>query len=54
VKLTCHCGTVALDLRLADRLTALRRCNCSFCRRRGAIAASVDLAELRVVRGTII
>jgi len=42
---------VELELFLPEGLTNLRRCNCSMCRRKGAIMASVPLADLRVVKG---
>jgi len=48
---TCHCGKVELVLRLPDGLRDLRRCNCSICRRKGAILASVPLSGLSVVKG---
>lgn len=32
----CHCGTVQFHVRLTDRLNTARRCNCSYCRMRGA------------------
>jgi len=50
-RLSCHCGAVVLELDLPDGLVDLRRCNCSMCKRRGAIVASVPLAGLRVVQG---
>lgn len=50
-KLTCHCGTVELEATLTDGLSTAQRCDCSFCRRRGAIAASVPLDKLRIVKG---
>ena len=40
-KATCHCGAVEIELDLPDGLVEIRRCDCSMCRRRGAIAASV-------------
>jgi hypothetical protein len=49
---TCHCGTVVLELSLPDGIVSPRRCNCSICRRKGAIVASVPLSGLRVVRGS--
>ncbi len=49
---TCHCGAVVLELDLPDGIIDPRRCDCSFCRRRGAIAASVPLDGLHVVKGT--
>jgi hypothetical protein len=48
---TCHCGAVELELFLADGVVSPRRCDCSICRRKGAIVASVPLAGLRVVKG---
>jgi hypothetical protein len=50
-KSTCHCGAVELELHLPEGLVDLRRCNCSICRRKGAIMASVLLAGLRVAKG---
>ena len=47
----CHCGAVVLELQLPDGIVDPRRCNCSMCRRRGAIVGSVPLSGLRVVQG---
>jgi hypothetical protein len=47
----CHCGAVVLELDLPNGIVDPRRCDCSLCRRRGAIVASVALDGLRVVRG---
>lgn len=48
---TCHCGAVELELTLPNGLEDMRRCNCSMCSRRGTIAASVPLKNLKVVKG---
>jgi len=48
---TCHCGAVELELSLPDGIVNPRRCDCSMCRRKGAIVASVPLAGIRVVKG---
>lgn len=48
---SCHCGRVQLELRLPDGLIDPRRCDCSYCRRRGTLVASVALADLRILRG---
>ncbi len=48
---SCHCGAVRLELDLPDGIVDPRRCDCSICRRKGAIVASVPLAGLRVVSG---
>jgi hypothetical protein len=50
--LTCHCGAVELRLDMpAEDLTTARRCDCSFCRRRGAAAVSVPLEGLTITKG---
>lgn len=51
-KATCHCGAVVLELDLPDGIVDPRRCDCSICRRKGAVVASVPLAGLRVVEGS--
>jgi hypothetical protein len=48
----CHCGAVVLELALPNGVVDPRRCNCSMCRRRGAIVASVPLEGLKVVQGS--
>jgi len=47
----CHCGGVTFEVDLPNGLEELRRCNCSLCRRKGAIMASVRLQGLRVTAG---
>jgi hypothetical protein len=50
-KSTCHCGAVELEIKLPDGIVDARRCNCSICRRKGAIVGSVPLSGLTVVSG---
>jgi hypothetical protein len=50
-RLSCHCGAVVLELSLPDGIVDPRRCNCSLCRRKGAIVGSVPLNGIRVVQG---
>ncbi|WP_294608516.1 GFA family protein [uncultured Roseovarius sp.] len=50
-KATCHCGAVELRVTLSDDLNTARRCDCSFCRRRGAAAVSAPLADVEIVKG---
>jgi len=50
-KLTCHCGGVELALQLPNGIVDPRRCDCSICRRKGAIVASVGLTAIRIVKG---
>ncbi|MDX7710082.1 NUDIX hydrolase N-terminal domain-containing protein [Aeromonas caviae] len=42
---------VVLELTLPDGVVDPRRCDCSFCRRRGAIVASVPLSGIRILQG---
>ena len=48
---TCHCGAVELELDLPDGIVDPRRCDCSICRRKGAVVASVPLSGIRIVKG---
>lgn len=48
---SCHCGAVVLELELPHGIVDPRRCDCSLCRRRGAIVASVPLAAITIIRG---
>jgi len=50
-KASCHCGAVVLELSLPDEIVDPRRCDCSICRRKGAIVASVPLSGMRIVQG---
>ncbi|MDF4004979.1 GFA family protein [Luteibacter sp. PPL552] len=47
----CHCGTVRFHVRLTDGLRTARRCNCSYCRVRGAVAVSANLDDIRITQG---
>jgi hypothetical protein len=48
---TCHCGAVVFEVHLEDDLGKLLRCNCSLCRRKGAIMAFAPVENLTVVKG---
>ncbi len=47
----CHCGTVRFEVTLSSGLDSARRCDCSFCGMRGAIAVSAPLDGLRFMAG---
>lgn len=47
----CHCGAVQFKLRLTDAFNTIRRCSCSYCRMRGAIAVSAQLPDIEFVNG---
>ncbi|SHJ38585.1 CRISPR-associated protein Cas8b1/Cst1, subtype I-B/TNEAP [Shimia gijangensis] len=50
-RLTCHCGAVELQVKLLDGLNTARRCDCSFCRRRGAAAVTAPLDGITIIKG---
>ena len=47
----CHCGAVVFEVPFDGEWKKLRRCDCSLCRRKGAIMASVSVEALRIVEG---
>ncbi|MGQ0546243.1 MAG: GFA family protein [Betaproteobacteria bacterium] len=46
---SCHCGAVRFSARTT--LSPAVRCNCSFCRRRGAVMANVQAEDFRILAG---
>lgn len=44
-------GSVELELDLPNGIENPRRCDCSICRCKGAVAASVPLSGIRIVKG---
>ncbi|MFT5115607.1 MAG: hypothetical protein ACI8P9_004958 [Parasphingorhabdus sp.] len=48
---SCHCSAVRFEVDLPNGLDQPSRCDCSFCRRKGAIVAGVPLDGLRVLSG---
>ena len=50
-RLTCHCGAVKIAVHLSDGLNGAHRCDCSFCRRRGAIVVTAPLSGLEILDG---
>ena len=47
----CHCRGVRFTARLTDGFGSARRCTCSYCRMRGAIAVSADLDGINITQG---
>ncbi len=42
----CHCRTARFRAKLLDGLSTARRCTCSYCTMRGAVAASAELRDI--------
>ena len=51
MKLNCHCGAVEIEVNLKDGLTNLKRCNCSMCKRKGAIIKNINKEDLKIIKG---
>lgn len=47
----CHCELVTFSVVLSNGFETIRRCNCSFCRMRGAVAVSAELSGIEVLSG---
>jgi hypothetical protein len=52
IKAACHCGAVKFTVTLPDGLRSARRCMCSYCRMRGAVAVSTDLDRINITEGS--
>jgi len=50
-KSSCHCGEVELELHLPNGVENPRRCDCSICRRKGAVVGSVNLDGIKIIKG---
>lgn len=51
IKLQCHCGQVKAEINVPEKLEKIIRCNCSFCKRRGAVMSLVKNENFKVTKG---
>lgn len=47
----CHCGAVRFEVTLSEGLSSARRCNCSLCAKRGAVAVTAQRDGLKLLAG---
>lgn len=47
----CHCGAIRYRALLSEGWSSARRCNCSYCEKRGAVALSVPLDGFEITQG---
>lgn len=47
----CHCGIVRFKATLGDGFNAIRRCNCSYCRMRGAVVVTAGMGGIKFLQG---
>jgi hypothetical protein len=48
---SCHCRTVQFRVTLTEGFASARRCTCSMCRMRGAVAVTSTPDEFRIIEG---
>ena len=48
--LKCHCGAVEAKINILDNLEKLLRCNCSLCKRKGAVMSMVKNEDFKIIR----
>lgn len=48
---SCHCGAVEFTVTLTEGFASARRCTCSICAMRGAVALTSTPEQLRITRG---
>tara|TARA_B110000914_G_scaffold206791_1_gene202925 strand:+ start:250 stop:612 length:363 start_codon:yes stop_codon:yes gene_type:complete len=50
-KLKCHCGDVEAQINVPNNLEKTVKCNCSICKRKGAIMSMVKNEDFTIVKG---
>ena len=48
---SCHCGAVKFTTTLTEGLASARRCTCSLCRMRGAVAVTSTPTDFTITQG---
>ena len=51
-KLKCHCGEIEAEINLKDNFEKILRCNCSLCKRKGAIMSMVKNENFKITKGS--
>ena len=51
IKLKCHCGIVEAEINILGKFKKLLRCNCSICKRKGAIMSMVKNEDFKITKG---
>ena len=49
--LRCHCGLIEAEVKLPGKLEKIIRCNCSLCKRKGAIMSMVKNENFKIIKG---
>ena len=49
--LECHCSAVKVEINIKGGLDKILRCNCSLCKRKGAIMSMVKNEDFKIIKG---
>tara|TARA_B100000575_G_C23046902_1_gene602607 strand:+ start:708 stop:1070 length:363 start_codon:yes stop_codon:yes gene_type:complete len=50
-KLKCHCGSINAEINVPNNLEKVLRCNCSLCKRKGAVMSMVKNEDFKIIKG---
>ena len=50
-KLKCHCETIEAEINISGNFDKTLRCNCSLCKRKGAVMSMVKNEDFKIVKG---
>ena len=50
-KLTCHCKSIEAEINVDGDLEKIVKCNCSICKRKGAIMSMVKNQDFKITKG---
>ena len=49
--LKCHCRGVEAEINAPEKIEKMMRCNCSICKRKGAIMSIVKNEDFKIIKG---
>ena len=49
--LTCHCKAIKAEINTTGNFDKILRCNCSLCKRKGAVMSMVKNDDFKIVKG---
>ena len=50
-KLSCHCQQVEAEINISSNLKKILKCNCSICKRKGAVMSMVKNEDFKITKG---
>jgi len=50
-KLKCHCGEIEALIEISGKFEKVLRCNCSICKRKGAVMSMVKNEDFKIIKG---